>query len=147
MIDSANQLSCHLNSSCDCVHVLSSMVEVVGYRAGLSEKQTNRMVLAVDEMFSNIAQHAYHGHEGRVDMSACWQDDVLSFELRDYAEPLQADEILGWQVPDAGGELRSGGLGLHLMRAVMDKIEHEALADGNRWRLIKYLHGEQNDEA
>ncbi|HCS13840.1 MAG: hypothetical protein COS82_04785 [Zetaproteobacteria bacterium CG06_land_8_20_14_3_00_59_53] len=147
MSDSANQLSCNLNSSCDCVHVLSSMVEVVGHRVGLSDKLTNRMVLAVDEMFANIAQHSYHGHEGKVDMSACWRDDELSFELRDYAEPLMADEMLAWPVPDAAGELKPGGLGMHLMRAVMDKIEHEALADGNRWRLTKYLHGEQHDEA
>jgi hypothetical protein len=36
---------------------------------------------------------------------------------------------------------------MHLMHAVMDKIEHEALADGNCWRLVKHLHGEQNNEA
>jgi anti-sigma regulatory factor (Ser/Thr protein kinase) len=149
MTDSSNQLSCKLNSTCDCVHVLSSMVEVMGHRAGLSDKETNRMILAVDEMFANIAQHGYQGREGRVDMAASLQGDVLSFELRDYAPPLLKDEMLGWpeQSEAEDEDITPGGLGMHLMRAVMDKIEHESLADGNRWRLIKSLDGEQDNEA
>ncbi len=147
MADPEHQLSCKLNSTCDCVHVLSSMVEVMGHRVGLSDKQINRMILAVDELFANIAQHGYQGREGTVEMSASRHDDVLSFELRDYAAPLLKDEMLGWPRPDGEKELKPGGLGMHLMRSVMDKIEHEALADGNLWRLIKYLDREQEDEA
>jgi len=171
MGDTEHMLSCKLNSSCECIHVLSSMVEVIGHRAGLSDKLTNRMVLAVDEMFANIAQHAYHGHEGKVDMAADWHEDMLSFELRDYADPLTGPEMESWSPVQQSGsdikfgsdiksgsdlksdaELKPGGLGLHLMQAVMDRIEHEALADGNRWRLIKYLgpadlNGEHNHEA
>ena len=149
MTDSDNQLSCNLNSACDCVHVLSSMVEVMGHRVGLSDKEINRMVLAVDEMFANIAQHGYQGREGRVDMAASLQGDALSFELRDYAPPLLKDEMLDWPRQSEAGDddITPGGLGMHLMRAVMDKIEHKSLADGNRWRLIKYLDGEQENEA
>jgi serine/threonine-protein kinase RsbW len=139
MSDLGNRLSCNLNSACDCVHVLSSMVEVMGHRVGLSDKQTNRMVLAVDELFANIAQHGYQGHEGKVDMSASWHGDTLSFELRDYAPPLLGDEIFDWPISDGSNALKPGGLGLLLMHAVMDRIEHEALSDGNRWRLIKHL--------
>lgn len=137
------------------------MVEVMGRRAGLSDKQTNRMVLAVDEMFANIARHGYHGYEGKVEMSACWHGDELSFELRDYAAPLSENEMRGWstargahdeplfaaEMPQADAGIKPGGLGMHLMRAVLDRIEHEALADGNRWRLVKYLrHPETNGE-
>jgi len=147
MTDSDNQLSCKLNSACDCVHVLSSMVEVMGHRAGLSDKLTNRMILAVDEMFANIAQHGYQGREGKVDMSASLHGDVLSFELRDYAPPLLKDEMLGWPRQNAEGDIKPGGLGMRLMQAVMDKIEHEALDDGNRWRLLKYLGRGQDNEA
>jgi len=140
MSDSEQIMSCRLNSSCECIGVLISMVEVVGRRAGLSDKQINRMKLAVDEMFANIARHAYHGHEGAVEMSASWRKKQLRFELRDYADPLSASDIRSWARPAAAGdELKPGGLGMQLMRAVMDRVEHEALADGNRWLLIKDL--------
>ncbi len=147
MSATTNEISCNLNSACDCVHVLSSMVQVMAQRAGVSDKQTNRMVLAVDELFANIAQHGYHGREGKVDMHAYCKDGALSFELRDYAEPVDDAGLLSADPPQPGVEISPGGLGLHLMYAVMDIVEHEALADGNRWRLIKYLHKENNDET
>lgn len=139
MSDPGNHLSCNLNSACDCVHVLSSMVEVMGHRVGLSDKQTNRMVLAVDELFANIAQHGYQGHEGKVDISAFWQGDTLSFELRDYAPPLLGNTVFGWPAADGSKALKPGGLGIRLIYAVMDIVEHEALPNGNRWRLVKHL--------
>ncbi len=139
MSNLGNHLSCKLNSACDCVHVLSSMVEVMGHRVGLSDKQTNRLVLAVDELFANIAQHGYQGREGEIVMSASWHEDTLSFELRDYAPPLLEGEVLAWPVSDGSNALKPGGLGIRLIYAVMDLVEHEALSDGNRWRLIKHL--------
>jgi len=147
MSNPVNQLSCNLNSACDCVHVLTSLVEVMGHRVGLSGKQTNRMVLAVDELFANIAQHGYRGREGKVEMAATRHGDMLIFELRDYAPPLLKDEMLGWPTLADVDDLTPGGLGMHLMRAVMDKIEHEALADGNRWRLFKNLIAEEEHES
>ncbi|MDX8392337.1 MAG: ATP-binding protein [Mariprofundaceae bacterium] len=147
MSDSENQISCNLNSACDCVHVLSSMVQVMGQRAGISDKQTNRMVLAVDELFANIAQHGYDGREGKVDMHADCKDGVLSFELRDYAAPVHDAAELYTGAPQTDAEISPGGLGLHLIHTVMDIVEHEALTDGNRWRLVKYLHGGETNEA
>lgn len=147
MSDSSNRLSCKLNSSCDCVHILSSLVAVMAQRAGLSDKQANRMILAVDELFANIAEHGYRGLEGQVDMSADWQGGALRFELRDYAPPLSEDAVQGWPAKRADGEVTPGGLGMNLMRAVMDRVEHQALPDGNRWVLTKFLDGEQGDEA
>ncbi len=147
MGSSENQISCTLNSSCDCVDVLCSMVEVMGQRASLSDKQTNRMVLAVDELFANIAQHGYHGLEGQVDMRAACENDILSFELRDYAKPIADASALCTSNPCLNSELSPGGLGLQLICAVMDKIEHEPLPDGNRWHLIKYLNEGEDDES
>jgi len=140
-------MSCTLNSACDCIHVLSSMVELMGHRVGLSDKQTNRMVLGVDELFANIAQHGYQGREGQVDMSASCENEVLQFELRDYAAPLLDEKALEGSELTAASELSPGGRGLQLMHAVMDSVEHQALSDGNRWRLLKNIHGEMNDES
>jgi len=145
MDSTENQLSCTLNSSCGCVNMLCSMVNVMGHRAALSDKQSNRMMLAVDELFANIAKHGYHGQEGQVDMRAVCEDGKLSFELRDYAEPIADASALCSCSPNVDSEPSPGGLGLQLMCAVMDKIEHEPLADGNRWHLIKYLNGDDDE--
>jgi len=139
-------MSCTLNSACDCVHVLCSMVEVVGHRYGLDEKQINRMVLAVDELFANIGQHGYRGEEGLIEMHVDYDGRALCFEFRDYAEPIQDARIFSNRTPDIHG-LFSGGLGMHLIHATMDKFSHQPLRDGNRWLLVKYVQRRKTVEA
>jgi len=116
------------------------MVEVISQRAGLNDKETNRVVLAVDELFANIAQHGYQGKEGPIEMKAGCDDNVLRFEFRDYAPPLINEDTLQGQPMDTS-QIRPGGLGLHLIYAIMDEVRHQRLDDGNRWFLGKYLQG------
>lgn len=144
-----SEISCTLNSDCGEIRMLMSMVHVMARRAGLSDKMSNRMLLAVDELFANIAEHGYHGREGKVEMCARIHRGALVFELRDYADPFAEACVLCEKPPRLEDEaaISPGGLGLHLMHAVMDDIEHEALADGNRWRLIKQLNKEGEHES
>jgi len=137
-LNNSSQLSCTLNSACDCVHVLSSMVEVISRRAGLNDKETNRVVLAVDELFANIGQHGYQGKEGPVEMKVDCDGSVLRFEFRDYAPPLMNGNTLRGQSMD-NSQVQPGGLGLHLIYAIMDEVRHQKLEDGNRWSMTKHL--------
>lgn len=130
------ELSCRLNSACDCIHILTSLVEVMGARAGLDQVEAKRMVLAVDELFANISEHGYGREIGTIEMRGVLAPEQLRFEIRDYAKPVVCKEALkGRDVCD----IRPGGLGLHLIDSVMDEFRHEALGDGNRWILIRYL--------
>lgn len=130
------ELSCRLNSACDCIHILTSLVEVMGARAGLDQVETKRMVLAVDELFANISEHGYGRDVGTIEMRGALRPEHLSFEFRDFAQPVNCkDALKGRDMCD----VRPGGLGLHLIDSVMDEFRHEALGDGNRWVLIRYL--------
>jgi len=137
------ELSCRLNSACDCIHILRSLVEVMGARVGMGDVQTNRMVLAVDELFANINKHGYKGDTGTIEVSATLADDAISFVFRDHAPPIEnSDDLQGRDIE----HVRPGGLGLHLIDAVMDEFHHEVLSDGNRWVLVRYLNGEDLNE-
>jgi len=132
----ASVLSCTLNSQCDCILILRSMVEVIGGRAALDVMEINRMVLAVDELFANIGEHGYRNKPGIIEMKAGVKHSELCFEFRDFAPPILDDSSLtGRDLHD----VRPGGLGLHLIHSVMDETHHKPLADGNRWVLIRYL--------
>jgi len=112
------------------------MVEVMGNRAALDPMEINRMVLAVDELFANIGEHGYQNRPGIVEMRAGIRQSELYFEFRDFAPPILDDSSLnGRELHD----VRPGGLGMHLIHSVMDETHHKALADGNRWVLIRYL--------
>jgi len=126
----------------DCVHVLHSMVEVIALRAGLTDMETNRVALAVDELFANIADHGYGDTPGRVQFESKIHinDDgmnELHFMFRDYAPVV---DIQGWDCGNttqcSATDITPGGLGIQLIHSIMDVVEHVALDDGNQWTLI-----------
>jgi len=135
------KLSLQLNCNSDCIHVLRSMVAVMTARAGMDELQSNRVAIAVDEVFANIAKHAYVGKPGRVEFVAGIEDVAsgireLEFDFRDYASVGWSGNLQEVAVCEDGEALCPGGLGLRLICSVADRCEHEVLDDGNQWRLI-----------
>ena len=111
---------------------------VEGFCAALdvAERETQSIVVAVNEALSNVMQHAYGGDCSRcVSLSCSARDNELEFEIRDQGvafNPLDRD------VPPPG-ELRSGGRGLYLMRTIMDRVEYRREGDSNCVRLSKTL--------
>lgn len=136
------KLMFQLNTKKDCVHILRSMVEVMAMRAHLGELESNRVTLAVDELFANIAQHGYGDEPGRVEFEAklhvnseCQKE--LHFEFRDYAPVMRMEKFAcGDSKPCHASDISPGGLGISLMHSIMDVVQHEALPDGNHWLLI-----------
>ncbi|MDQ6993819.1 MAG: ATP-binding protein [Mariprofundus sp.] len=135
------KLQLQLNCNSDCLHVLRSIVTVMCARAHISKLRSNRVAVAIDELFANIAEHAYGGKPGKVEFESHIDDSgeasQLIFDFRDYA-------ALNWAgcmqevatQPIDHENLTPGGLGLKLICSVADACEHHILADGNHWRLI-----------
>jgi len=126
----------------DCVHVLHSMVEVIALRAGLNDMETNRVALAVDELFANIIDHGYGDKPGKVQFeSKIHSNDEgmkeLHFIFRDFAPVV---DVKGWNCgksrPCCAEDITPGGLGIQLIHSIMDVVEHCSLDDGNQWTLI-----------
>jgi len=123
---------------------------VMTARAGMDELQSNRVAIAVDELFANIAAHAYLGKPGKVEFITHIDKQrhggqELVFDFRDYAS-------IGWSGDPAEeaarrmalDELCPGGLGLRLICAVADRCDHKILEDGNQWRLTFHIdHGKR----
>ena len=136
------KLMFQLNTKKDCVHILRSMVEVMAMRAHLGELESNRVTLAVDELFANIAQHGYGDKPGRVEFEAKLhinqhRQKELHFEFRDYAPVMHKERFnCGEEKPCSASDVLPGGLGISLMHSIMDVVQHEALPDGNYWLLI-----------
>jgi len=144
------KLNFQLNCQRDCVHILRSMVEVMAMRASLNEKEKNRVVLAVDELFANIACHGYGDKPGKVEFETkITTNDVgteeLHFMFRDYAPTV---DVQGWACggeEPCASEITPGGLGIQLIHSIMDVVQHESLTDGNRWLLVYMRKQDERD--
>ncbi len=102
----------------------------------IADTQTQSIVVAVDEALSNVMKHAYGGDCTQfVSLSCSTRDNELEFEIRDKGS---AFNPLDHEVPPPD-ELRYGGRGLYLIRAIMDQIEYRRDGDSNCVRLSKKL--------
>jgi serine/threonine-protein kinase RsbW len=106
---------------------------------GVPDLQISEMVLALDEMCSNLMIHAHHCNpddlfELHIDVE---KDNPVIFEIIDDGS---AFDINQFSEPDLGNlvhEKRKGGLGIRLVKSIMDTIEYKHSSGKNICRLVK----------
>jgi len=122
---------------------LDEIREYVGNIArenGFGAKDIYNIQLATDEAASNIIEHAYENiSDGMLELSCGVQSDTIKIILIDHGEPFDPSEI---PLPDLKADLsdrKIGGLGIFLMRKLMDEVHYESKADkSNTLTLIKH---------
>ena len=125
------------------------VVEVVGNSA-FPKIDMGRIVLAVDEAVTNIIEHAYSNkREGEVDIQLELQANATKFEavIHDSGIHFDLEHINEPDMKDHVAKGRKNGLGIFLMRQIMDIVEYE-FEEGvvNRLRLVKYVNPEDKDK-
>ena len=110
-------------------------------KCGFSDDEASKIVLAVDEACTNVIKHAYHNAPDK-EIQIEIQTDENTFQVSVIDEG-KAFNPGAAKLPDLKQHLaqyRRGGLGVYLMRTLMDKVEY-GYASGrrNEVRLIKYL--------
>src|SRR5919205_57315 len=112
---------------------LDEIREFVGEIArtgGFSDKDVYNIQLATDEAASNIIEHAYEKiPNGVLELSCDMQDNVIKIVLIDHGESFDPSEI---PMPDLEADLserKIGGLGIFLMRKLMDEVHYEPKPD------------------
>lgn len=98
---------------------LRAAVRTAARQLGCDEQLTEQLTLAVNEAAMNIIQHAYRDlPTGEIILEILNNDTALVFRLLDFAAPVDSATFK----PRALDDIRPGGLGLHLIRTVMDEV-------------------------
>lgn len=99
----------------------------IARKGGFDEKAVYNIQLATDEAASNIIEHAYEGiTNGVLELSCGMRGNVLTVVLVDHGEAFDPSEI---PIPDLKADLsdrKIGGLGIFLMRKLMDEVHYES---------------------
>jgi anti-sigma regulatory factor (Ser/Thr protein kinase) len=103
--------------------------------AGVGPSESGGIVLAIDEACTNIIRHAHRGESRPVHLSMERRADRVVFELCDNGTPCDASMIQGRSL----GEVRPGGLGVHIIREVFDVVDYTPLETGTRLTLEKRI--------
>lgn len=103
----------------------------IARKGGFGDKDVYNIQLATDEAASNIIEHAYEEiTDGVLDMSCGMIDaNTIKIVLIDYGYPFDPSTI---PMPDLKADLSArkiGGLGIFLMRKLMDEVHYEPHPD------------------
>lgn len=106
---------------------------------GFTDKEIYSLQLAADEAASNIIEHAYEGiSDATFDVTCDMQGDALVITMRDMGKPFDVASV---KQPDLKADLSErqiGGLGVYLIRKLMDEVRYESNAKtGNLLTMIK----------
>jgi serine/threonine-protein kinase RsbW len=96
------------------------------------------MVLAVDEMATNIIVHGYQGQDGTIEVRVWREGSRLAVRLRDQAPPFDPATAPRPNLALTLEQRRPGGLGIHMSQELTDAIIHRVTPDGgNELTLFK----------
>lgn len=112
--------------------------------AEFPEDAVEQFKIAVDEACTNVIEHAYGGRaDHEVDIAIIIDADRFTVRIRDEGLPF---DKAGYQEPDLlkiASKRRKGGLGVHIIRRLMDRVEYRTRGQINEIRMTKYRNASQ----
>jgi len=111
---------------------IREFVGAIARDGGFTDKDVYNIQLATDEAASNIIEHAYEKiPDGMLVLSCEVRDGLMTIVLIDHGESFDPSEI---PLPDLKADLsdrKIGGLGIFLMRKLMDEVHYEVKPNKN----------------
>jgi serine/threonine-protein kinase RsbW len=119
---------------------IRAFVRDTALELGLDEWAAYDLLLAVDEVCSNVLKHGYGGRAGRLTVSVAAVAGGVQAVVRDWGMGFDPEAV---PVPDLSVPLEQrtlGGLGLHLVRQTVDELRFAfGGASGNTVTMVKLL--------
>ena len=119
---------------------VAQFVKEIGEELGLDMELRMNLNLVMEEMVSNIIFYAYpEGTEGTIELAAESDGKELTFLLSDQGR--EFDPTLK-QDPDLDvnpAERDIGGMGIYIVKNIMDEVTYQRLKDKNLLRMKKKI--------
>lgn len=130
-----------VKSSLDNLSIIREFTTTSVSECGCNDELTGKIILAVDEACTNIIKHAYkystNGEIG-INIKVCSSNLIIS--ITDAGEHFNPDNVPAPNLAEYQKQKKSGGLGIFLMKKLMDEVNYKILKDNrNQVELVKHL--------
>ena len=134
------QRSITLDNNIEDVPQLAAFVDEVCETVGFDMSVAMSLNLAMEEAVVNVMDYAYPaGTKGKVCIEAEADDQQLSFIVSDWGKPFDPTAKAEVDTTLSAEDRPIGGLGIHLVRQIMDSINYERMDGKNVLTLRKKL--------
>jgi len=114
--------------------VVRGSIERFAALVGFDEEECRWITLAVHEALTNVIRHAYHNqHDKPVELHLRERDQGMEVLLVDHGTGVKPEQMSGRDLDD----VRPGGLGLHMIREIMNETHYSPLEGRNELRMFK----------
>lgn len=121
--------------------VVRDFVAKIANIAGFDGEHVNKIQLSVDEACTNVVKHAYKGTEPKdIKIQVEYDNEKIIVEVIDKGRGFDFRKIKEKDMNNYLNEFRRGGLGIHLMKILMDKVNFSGQhSKKTQVTMIKYL--------
>ena len=135
-------------SQTDNLELIREFVSKIAQKIGLNDTDINKIELAVDEACANVIQHAYDPTAKFRPLHVAIEVDYqkLTVIVTDQGKGFDFSKIRPIEMSQYLAEMKVGGLGIHLIKSLMDEVEFEVHpGKKNQVRMVKYFLGKDGE--
>lgn len=119
---------------------LSSFWQKLASQKDLEANLSLQVEVCLDEIFTNIVSYAYQDNkEHKIEVEFDFQENKLQIRIIDNGEEFDPTTSIEPELISSIEERSIGGLGIHMVRKIMDKLIYERKQNKNILILQKYL--------
>jgi anti-sigma regulatory factor (Ser/Thr protein kinase) len=121
----------------DAIEQMAFFLEEKLEEAGIPMMEAARIQLAAEEAVTNVINHGYEGKPGNVSIQCRVSAEQVKITITDTGPAFDPTKIPPADVMADLDHRKIGGLGIHLIRSVMDEVAYSRDGDENRLVLVK----------
>ena len=107
---------------------------------GFGDDVADKISLAVDEACTNIIKHGYnYSPDHKIEIGIVRSGDEFEITIADQGKQFDPEIVTTPDMKEYLSHYRRGGLGMYLMKRIMDKVEFNFQSDKNILRMVKSL--------
>ncbi|PCI95311.1 hypothetical protein COB11_02520 [Candidatus Aerophobetes bacterium] len=106
----------------------------------VSSSERNKFEVASEEILVNVINYAYEEGHGRLEMIWCNRKNNIALTVVDFGKPFNPLDREKRVIKSLSLEFQEeGGLGIFLVKKLVDKIEYEYVEGANRFTISKRI--------
>lgn len=123
-------LDIRIPSQTDQLHLVREFISREAMVAGFDEEATSKIALAVDEACTNVIKHSYEFAPNYfLDIRVQVGNGKFEIVIRHSGKSFDPSAVKSPNMREYMSQYRRGGLGMHLMRSLMDTVEYKTTRD------------------
>ncbi len=131
------QIVLEIAATTELLKMLVEFTRHVAILAGFVSSESCKISIAIDEAATNIIKHSYeYDKNKRIKINYILSEEGMTIELIHQGEPViieENDKSLVEMIEDKS----KGGLGVRMMKKIMDSVQYETREGENICRLVK----------